>query len=85
MLKSNTKKQCNTNQKHLAHDQVKAGLLVAPGTCFPCAPGLWCGTSLLPFPPHVAEGKPLWIRVCCLTDKPSVSASIKSCAVFLPC
>lgn len=35
--------------------------------------------SIILLSPCLAEGKPLWDRVCCLTDKPSVSASIKNC------
>lgn len=76
MLKSNKEKQRGISQKHLAHDQMKAGLLGAPGTRFRCTPGLWCRTSLLLFPPRIAEVKPLRGRVSLLSDKPSVSASI---------
>jgi len=74
MLESNKENQCGVNQKQLARDQTKAGLPGAPGTSFLCAAGLWRRAALLPFPPR--EVKPLRGEASCLTDKPSVAASI---------
>lgn len=50
MLKSNKEKQRGISQKHLAHDQMKAGLLGAPGTRFRCTPGCGAGLHYFSFP-----------------------------------